>query len=173
MAASGMARFLLSLTVGLILGLLAAWWWLGGGTRPLAQSGERLLAWTEVSSAEALPVDAGGKPWIVGCTVHLRSLTGASAAVNVPAQRFLVVRGNGQIATGHLAEGTTARVGDKLAAPVLLPNVNFVSSSQDVASVILAIDEGDGLRLIAAPVGKAPAQPEAAKPSVEKAVEKK
>ena len=168
-----MARFLLSLTVGLILGLLATWWWLDGGQQPLAQSSERLLAWAEVSSAEALPVEAGGKPWIVGCTVHLRSITGAPAAVNVPAQRFLVVRSGGLIASGHLAEGTTARVGDKLPASVLLPNVNFVSDSQDVKSVILAIDEGDGLRLIAAPVGKAPSTPEPAKPRVEKAVEAK
>jgi hypothetical protein len=168
MAASGMAKFLLSLVLGLIAGLIAAWWWLGGSPRTLNQPSERLFAWVEVASAEQLPVDAGGKPWIIGCTVHLRNFTTSTTSVTVPAQRFLLVLGNGSTVVGHLAEPATVKVGEQQTASVALPKVSFFSRSQDAASVILALDEGDGLRLVAAPVGDAPV-----KPKEEKVEEKK
>ncbi len=165
-----MARFLLLLLVGLIVGLLIAWWWLGGSPRTLAQPSERLIAWVEVVTAEQLPVNAGGKPWIVGCTVHLRNITTASTSVTVPAQRFLLVLDNGSTVTGNLAVPATVAIGEQQTGSVVLPKVSFFSRSQDATSLILAIDEGDGLRLVAAPVGDAPKVEE--KATKEKAEEK-
>ncbi len=162
-----MAKFLLSLVIGLVVGLLAAWWWLGGSPRTLAQPSERLVAWVEVSSSEQLPVDAGGKPWIIGCTVHLRNITASPTTVTIPPQRFLLVLGNGSTVTGRITDSTTSRIGEQQLASIPLPKVNFFNRSQDAASVILALDEGDGLRLVAAPVGQAPAKQK------EEAVEKK
>ncbi len=162
-----MAKFLFSVIIGLIVGLSVAWWWLGGSPRTLNQPSERLFAWVEVASAEQLPVDAGGKPWIIGCTVHLRNFTSTATSVTVPAQRFLLVLGNGSTVVGHLAEAATVKVGEQQTASIAMPKVSFFSRSQDAASVILALDEGDGLRLVAAPVGDAPVRPK------EKAAEEK
>jgi hypothetical protein len=167
-----MAKFLLSLVLGLIAGLIATWWWLGGSPRTLNQPSERLFAWIEVASAEQLPVDAGGKPWIVGCTVHLRNFTTATTSVTVPAQRFLLVLADGSTVVGHLSQPTSVSVGEQQTASVALPKVSFFSRSQDAASVILALDEGDGLRLVAAPVGDAPVKPKEEK-TEEKQPEKK
>ncbi len=159
MANSDMAKFLLVLVIGLIAGLAAAWWWLGGSPRTLAQPSERLLAWVEISSAEELPVDAGGTPWIIGCTVHLRNISSSSTSVTVPAQRFLLVLANGSTVTGQLTEAVSTKVAEQQTAAIALPKVSFFSRSQDASSVVLALDEGEGLRLVAAPVGKAPEKP--------------
>ena len=156
MARSGMAKVLLLLVIGLITGLAAAWWWLGGSPRTLAQPSEHLLAWIEVSSAEELPVDAGGTPWIIGCTVHLRNISGSSTSVTIPAQRFLLVLANGSTVTGQLKDAVSTKVGEQQTASIALPKVSFFSRSQDASSVVLALDEGEGLRLVAAPVGTAP-----------------
>lgn len=166
-----MAKFVLSVLVGLIAGLIVTWWWLGGSPRTLNQPSERLFAWVEVASAEQLPVDAGGKPWIIGCTVHLRNFTSSTTSVTVPAQRFLLVLGNGSTVVGHLAEPATIKVGEQQTSSIALPKVSFFSRSQDAASVILALDEGDGLRLVAAPVGDAPVKPTEEK--IEEKVEEK
>lgn len=167
---SGMARFALALVIGLLVGLLGAWWLLGGKARALAQSGEKLFAWVEVTATEELPVSNGGTPYIISSTLHLRNLGTATAAVAVPAQRFLLVLGDGVAISGQLAEAASVRIGTQETASVPLPKVSFVSRSQDAASLVIALDEGDGLRLVAAPVGEAPAKP-AEKP-VEKPVEK-
>lgn len=165
-----MGKILATLLVGLFIGLLVAWWWLGGSPRTLAQPSERLVAWVEVASTEKIPVEAGGTTWILGCTVHLRNITGTAASVTVPAQRFLLVLDNGSTVVGHLAAPTTTKVGEQQVASIPLPKVSFFSRSQDASSVILGLDEGDGLRLVAAPVGEAPPkveQPEAPKPAAE------
>jgi len=172
LAPCGMAKFLLSLLVGLIVGLLVAWWWLGGNPRALAQSGERLFAWVEVTSTEELPVSTSGRPWIVGCTLHLRNMSATSASVAVPVQRFLLVLEDGTTVTGQLAEAAKESIGGQQTVSIPLPKVSFISRSQDAASVILALDEGEGLRLVAAPVGEAPAKPAEEKAKDEKAVEK-
>jgi len=151
-----MAKVILLLVVGLLGGLVVARFWLGGSPRTLAQPSERLLAWIEVSSAEELPVDAGGKPWIVGCTVHLRNISASSTSVTVPAQRFLLVLGNGSTVTGNLAESASISIAEQQTGSIVLPKVSFFSRSQDASSLVLALDEGNGLRLVAAPVGKAP-----------------
>lgn len=151
-----MAKILATLLAGLLLGLLVAWWWLGGSPRTLAQPSDHLVAWVEIASSEKLPVNAGGTTWIIGCTVHLRNITETATSVTVPAQRFLLILENGSTIVGHLAEPTTTRVGAQQTASVQLPRVSFFSRSQEAASVILALDEGDGLSLVAAPVGDAP-----------------
>lgn len=163
-----MGKFLATLIIGLIAGLAAAWWWLGGSPRTLAQPSEHLIAWVEIASSEKIPVDAGGTTWIVGCTLHLRNISGSSTSVTVPAQRFLVVLGNGSTVVGQLASPTTTRVGEQQVASIALPKVSFFSRSQDASSLIVGLDEGDGLRLVAAPVGEAPPkapEPEKAKPA--------
>lgn len=158
-----MARILATLIVGLLIGLLAAWWWLRGTPRTLAQPSDRLVAWIEVSSSEELPVTAGGTTWIIGCTLHLRNISGSDLQVAVPAQRFLVVLGDGSTVSGSLAAPATLTVGQQQGAALPLPKVSFFSRSQEAANAVIALDQGDGLRLVVAPVGEAPPQPEAEK----------
>lgn len=165
-----MARLLAAVAAGLLAGALLCWWWLGNRPRSLAQPSDRLVAWAEVASVERVNVAAGGTTWIVTCRVHLRNIGGGAISVNVPPQRFLLALGDGSTITGRLGEATTARIIEQQTASIDLPKVSFFSRSQDASSVILGIDEGDGLRLVAAPVGEAPppppppAQPEAPKP---------
>jgi hypothetical protein len=158
-----MGKSILVLVIGLVIGGLLAWWWAGRSPRTLAQPSERLVAWAEVTAAEELPT-GGASTWIVGATVHLRNITATPATVTVPAQRFLVVLGDGSTITGRMDEQTTSRIGPQQTASIALPKVSFVSRSQDAASVLLGLDEGTGLALVAAPVGDAPPKSEAAKP---------
>lgn len=163
-----MGKILATLILGLLGGLAATWWWLGGSPRTLAQPSERLAAWIQVTSSEKLPIDAGGTTWIIGCTLHLRNIGNAPVSVSVPAQRFLLVLGNGSTVTGQMTAAASARVGEQQTSSIQLPKVSFFSRSQDASSLVIGLDEGDGLRLVAAPVGDAPpapAGPEAAKPA--------
>lgn len=152
-----MGKILATLVIGLLGGLLVAWWWLGGTPRTLAQPSERLAAWIEVASTDKLPIESGGTTWIVGCTLHLRNIGPSPVTVSVPVQRFLLVLGDGSTVTGTMGTAASARVAEQQTASIVLPKVSFFARSQDASSMVLAIDEGDGLRLVAAPVGGAPA----------------
>lgn len=162
---AAMAKILVTLILGLAGGLAAAWWWLGGPARSLVLPGDQLAAWVEVTGAESIPVDAGGTTWIVSATIHMRNVGTSPLTVNIPAQRFLLVRKDGSTVAGNLASSVMSRIGSQQTASVPLPKTTFFATAQDTTSIVLALEQGDGLRIIPAPIGKAP--PKDAAPAVE------
>jgi len=86
--------------------------------------------------------------------------------VNIPAQRFLLVRKDGSTVAGNLASSVMSRIGSQQTASVPLPKTTFFATAQDTTSIVLALEQGDGLRIIPAPIGKAPPKADSA-PAVE------
>lgn len=159
-----MGKFLICMLFGLAAGAALVWWWLGGHPRTLAQPSDHLVGWSLVTRADSLASAGGATTWSVTTEVRLHNITAKTVRLTVPAQRFLVVLGDGSTVVGNLTEAASASIAAQQTTSVPLPVVSFFSRSKDVGSVLLALDEGDGLRLVAAPVGEEPAPKEQPKP---------
>ena len=151
-----MGKILLILVIGLTLGVGLMWWWMGARPHTLAQPSDSLAGWVQLTGTDSIPVASGGKTWIVGSEVRLRNITARPVQLTVPAQRFVVVRGDGSTVVGRLGETATHHVASQQTTAITLPKVSFFGSSETVSGVVLVIDEGDGLRPIIAPVGEEP-----------------
>lgn len=161
-----MGKTVLAIIIGLLVGAFAAWWWVGGGhPRTLAQPSEHLAGWSVVTSTQELASASGGTTWSVSAEVRLRNISTKGLKLNVPAQRFLVVLADGSTVVGNLPDPVSSSISAQETTSVVLPVVSFFSRSRDIASVLLALDEGDGLRLVAAPVGEEPKPPKPAEPA--------
>lgn len=147
------------LVIGLAIGVGLMWWWIGGRPRTLAQPSDSLAGWIQITGTESIPVASGGKTWIVGSEIRLRNITAHGVRVAVPAQRFVVVLRDGSTVVGRLPEPGGLNVASQQTATLTLPKVSFFSDSETISSVVLVIDEGDGLRPIIAPVGEEPPAP--------------
>lgn len=164
---AGMGKILVVLVIGLTLGVGFMWWWMGARPRSLAQPSDSLAGWVHLTGTDSIPVASGGTTWIVGSEVRLRNITTKPVRLNVPAQRFVVVLGDGSTVVGRLAEALNVTVASQQTTAIPLPKVSFFGSSERVSGVVLVIDEGDGLRPIISPVGEEPkveAKPEAVAP---------